>query len=159
LITQPQISLILKNKYHPWPQSYKQIQYRFTHVLYHFCDMSLITACDIFCSLKFHVVCTYTLFGDTICLPTNGEIIKIVTLIDSHIVLTYDCWHVAIFDILPYWWLLLLSFQYFGESCFGNDNTFLSPNPWVVFFFIYSTFYSLKILFTQPFSLRCHPPP
>jgi hypothetical protein len=49
--------------------------------------MSLITACAIFCSLKFHVVCTCTFFGDTICLLTNQKIIKIVTLIDSHIVL------------------------------------------------------------------------
>jgi hypothetical protein len=58
-------------------------------------------------------------------------------------------------------WLLklLFSLQYLSESCFGNDNKFLWPNPWVVLFFIYPTFYSLKILFTQPFSLRCHPPP
>jgi hypothetical protein len=26
--------------------------------------------------------------------------------------ITYDCWHLAIFAILPYWWLLLLSLQY-----------------------------------------------
>jgi hypothetical protein len=63
------------------------------HVLYHFCDMSLITAYAIFCSLKFHVVCTCTFFGDTVCLLTNREMIKIVTLIDLNIVLTYDCWH------------------------------------------------------------------
>jgi hypothetical protein len=62
-----------------------------THVIYHFCDMSLITACAIFCSLKFHVVCTCTFLGDTICLLTNRKIIKIVTLIDLYIVLTYDC--------------------------------------------------------------------
>ena len=36
------------------------------HVLYHFCDMCLTTACAIFCSLRFHVVCTWTFFGDTI---------------------------------------------------------------------------------------------
>jgi hypothetical protein len=40
-----------------------------------------------------------------------------------------------------------------SRSYFGNDNTFLLPNSWVVLFFINSTFYSLKILFTQPFSL------
>jgi hypothetical protein len=61
------------------------------HALYHFCDMSLITACVIFCSLKFHVVCTCTFLGDIICLLTNRKMIKIVTLIDLHIVLTYDC--------------------------------------------------------------------
>jgi hypothetical protein len=58
-------------------------------------------------------------------------------------------------------WLLtlLFSLRYLSESCFGNDNKFLSPNPRVVLFFIYPTFYSLKMLFTQPFSLRCPPPP
>jgi hypothetical protein len=58
-----------------------------THVLYHFCYMSLITACEIICSLKFHIVCTCSFFGDTICLLTctNQKMIKIVTLIDSHI--------------------------------------------------------------------------
>jgi hypothetical protein len=58
-------------------------------------------------------------------------------------------------------WLLTLLFclQYLSESCFGNDNKFSLPNPWVVLFFIYPTFYSLKILFTQPFSLPGYPPP
>ena len=55
-----------------------------------FCDMSLITACAIFCSLKFHVVCTCTFFGDTICLLRNRKMIKIVSLIDLHVVMTYD---------------------------------------------------------------------
>ena len=52
-------------------------------------------------------------------------------------------------------WLLtlLFSLQYLSESRFGNDNKFLLPNPWVVLFFIYPTFYLLKILFTQPFWL------
>jgi hypothetical protein len=52
-------------------------------------DMSLITACTVFSSLKFHVVCTFSFFGDTICLLTDRKMIKIV--IDLHIVLTYDC--------------------------------------------------------------------
>ena len=59
------------------------------HVLYHFCDTSFKTACTIFCTLKFHVVCTCTFFGDTICLLANRKMIKIVTLIDLHIVLTH----------------------------------------------------------------------
>jgi hypothetical protein len=72
----------------------------------------------------------------------------------------FASWQIGIFT---YWidlWLLtlLFSLQYLSESCFGNDNTFSLPNPWVVLFFIYPTFYSLEILFTQPFSLRCHPP-
>jgi hypothetical protein len=59
----------------------------------------------------FHVVCTCTLFGDTICLLTNW---------------TY-CIHI---------WLLtlLFSLQYLIEPCVGNDNTFLSPNHRVRFF-------------------------
>jgi hypothetical protein len=65
------------------------------------------------------------------------------------------------FTYCKYMWLLtlLFSLQYLSESCFGNDNKCLIPNPWVVLFFIYPTFYSLKILFTQPFSLRCYPRP
>jgi hypothetical protein len=58
-------------------------------------------------------------------------------------------------------WLLtvLFSLQYLSESCFGNDNKLVLPNPWLVLFFIHPTFYSFKILFTQPFSLQCHNPP
>ena len=97
-------------------------------------------------SLKFHVVCTCTFFGDTICLLTNWKMAKIAIPIDLHIVLTYDCRHHC-----------FLVFKYLSESCFGNDNKFLLPNPWIVLFFIYPTFYSLKIVFTQPFSLWCHP--
>jgi hypothetical protein len=63
---------------------------------------------------------------------------------------TSSGWNVCCIDT----WLLtlLFSLQYLSESCFGNDNKFLLPNPWDVLFFIYPTltFYSLKILFTQP---------
>jgi hypothetical protein len=46
-------------------------------------------------SLKFHIVCTCSFFGDTICLLTNRK----VTLIDSHFGFTYmyDCWHCFLF--------------------------------------------------------------
>ena len=57
------------------------------NVFHNFCDMSLITACAIFCGLKFHIVCTCTFIGDTICLLTNQKMIKTVTLIDLHIVI------------------------------------------------------------------------
>jgi hypothetical protein len=99
-----------------------------THDLYHFCDTSLITACAIFCSLKFHVVCTCTFFGDTICLLTKSENDQ-----DSD-----SDWFTYCIDI----WLLtlLFSLQYLSESRFGNDTKFLLPNPWVVLFFIYPTF-------------------
>ena len=73
----------LKNKYAPLANNFaKGYRSVVTHVLYHFCDTSLITACAIFCSLMFHVVCTSTFFGDTICLLTNWKMIKIVTLHD-----------------------------------------------------------------------------
>jgi hypothetical protein len=96
-----------------------------THVLYHFCDMSFIDnyTCVIFCSLKFHVVCTCTFYGDIICLLTNRKMIKIVTLIDSHIVLTYDCWH----------WHCFIVFNI--SVSHGSEMTIiLLPNPWVVLF-------------------------
>jgi hypothetical protein len=89
----PNLKYQFKNKYQPLSKNLtKGYRSVVTHVLYHFCDMSFITACVIFCSLKFHVVCTCTFFGDTICLLTNQKMINIVTLIDLHIVLTYDCW-------------------------------------------------------------------
>jgi hypothetical protein len=71
----------LKNKYPPLAKNFTKIYHSVvTHVLYHFCDMSLITACAIFCVLKFHDVYTCILFGDTICLLTNWKMIKIVSI-------------------------------------------------------------------------------
>jgi hypothetical protein len=87
----PKLKYQFKNNYPPLAKNLTKGYHSVViHVLYHFSDMSLITACEIFCSLKFHVVCTCTFFGNTICFV---KMIKIVTLIDSHIVLTYDCWH------------------------------------------------------------------
>jgi hypothetical protein len=83
----PNLKYQLKNKYPSLAKNFtKGYHSVVTHVLYHFCDRSLITACEIFCGLKFHVVCTCTFFGDTVCLLINGKI----TLIDLNIVLTYD---------------------------------------------------------------------
>jgi hypothetical protein len=72
--------------------------------------------------------------------------VKIVNLIDLHIVLTYDCWH------------YFLVFNISVNRALEMTIHFYYPtlNPWVVLFFIYPTFYLLKILFTQPFSLRRH---
>jgi hypothetical protein len=65
----PNLKYQLKNNYPPLAKNVtKRYHSVVTHVLYHFCDMSLITACELFCSLKFHVVCTCTFFGNTICL-------------------------------------------------------------------------------------------
>ena len=55
-----------------------------THILCHLCDMSLITACAIFCSLKFHVVYTIMYFNLTPDKSENDQ--DMVTLIDLHIV-------------------------------------------------------------------------
>jgi hypothetical protein len=149
-ISLPNLEYQFQNKYPPLTKNFtKRYQSVVTRVLYHFCDMSLITDWEIFCSLKFHVVCTCTFFGDMHYLSPNKS--------ENSDQDSDSDWFIYCIDI----WLLtfLFSFQYFSESCFGNDNKFLLPNPWVVLFFIYPTFYSLKILFTQPFSLRCHPPP
>ena len=92
-----------------------------------FCDMSLITTCALFCSLKFHVVCTCTFFGDAICLLSpdkseNDSNSDCFTILRS--VLTYDCWQCFLVSI----------FEWDCESTFGTDN-FLLPNLWVVLCF------------------------
>ena len=71
----PNLKYQSQNNYPPLVKNFtKEYNSVVTHVLYHFCDTSLITACAIFCSLKFHVVCTCTFFRDTICLVTNRKI-------------------------------------------------------------------------------------
>jgi hypothetical protein len=102
---------------------------------YHTCPLPLLwhefdnwqTACTIFCSVMFHVVCTCTFFGDTICL---------VTLIDLH-----RCY----IDI----WLstLLLVFNIWASHALEMTINLL-PNPWVVLFslllaqnFVYPTLF------------------
>jgi hypothetical protein len=95
--------------------------------------MSSVIACAIFCSLKFHVVCTCIYFLWRHHLPPDKS--ENDQNSDS--------------DWFSYWidirlLTLLFRLQYLSESCFGNDNTFLLPNPWVVLFFIYPTFYSLN---------------
>jgi hypothetical protein len=94
--------------------------------------MSLITACAIFCSLNFHVVCTCSFFGDTICVLTNRKMIKIATLIDLHIVLTYECWHC--FLVFNIWVIhaleLTIDFYYPSLSYFVYRTLFSSvPTP------------------------------
>jgi hypothetical protein len=86
----PHLKYQFKNKYPPMAKNFTKGYHSIViHVLYHFCDTSLIiTACAIFCSVKFHVVCTCSFFGDTICLLTNRKMIKIVILIDFHIFYT-----------------------------------------------------------------------
>jgi hypothetical protein len=124
----PNLKYEFKNKYPPLAKNFTKGYHSVTHVLYHFCDMSLITDCKFFCSLKFHVICTCTFFGDTICLPTNRKMIKIVTLIDSHMVLPY-CWH-----------------------CFLVSNISVSHALEKVINFYYSILQLFCFSFTQPFT-------
>jgi hypothetical protein len=135
----PNLKYQLKNNYTPLAKNVtKGYHSVVTHVLYHFCDTSFITACAIFCSLKFHNVCTCSFFGDTICLLTNRKMVKIVTLIDSHIVLTYDCWH-----------------------CFLVFNIWVSHALEMTINFYYPTLELFCFSFTQPFthSKFCLPKP
>jgi hypothetical protein len=60
-------------------------------------------------------------------------------------------WFTYCIDI---WLLTLLTFslQYLSESCFGNDDKFLLPNPRVVLFFIYPISYThSKFCLPNPF--------
>jgi hypothetical protein len=131
----------LKNKYPPVTKNFTKGYHSVViHVLYHFCDMSLTTAYAIFCSLKFHVVCTCTFFGDTICLLTNRKMIKIVTLIDLNIVLTYDCWYCfLVFNIwVSHAFEMTINFYYptLELFCFSftqpfTHSKFCLPNPFL----------------------------
>jgi hypothetical protein len=97
------------------------------------CTYSTLTACEIFCNLKFHIVCTSTFFGDTICLLTNREMIKIVTLIDLHIVLRcWHCWHC---------W-----------HCFLVFNIWVSHALEMTIHFYHPTIELFCFSFTQPFT-------
>jgi hypothetical protein len=101
--------------------------------------MSLITACAIFCSLKFHVICACTFFGDTICLLTNQKMIETVTLID---------WFTYCIDI----WLLTLLLVF---------NIWVSHALEMTINFYHPTLELLCFSFTQPFthSKFCLPNP
>jgi hypothetical protein len=83
----------------------------------------------------------YTFFGDTICLRTNQKMIKVVTLIDSHVVLTYDCWHCfLVFNI----WMSHALEMTINFYCFGNDNKFVFHLPNHLIFtqnFVYPTLF------------------
>jgi hypothetical protein len=136
-----------KTIFYPTSKTSQKDTIQLSHILYHFCDMSLITACAIFCSLKFHVVCTCTFFGDTVCLLTKSENDQ-----DSD-----SDWLTYCIDI----WLLtlLLSLRYLSESCFGNDNRFLVQYPtleWFCFSFI-QPFTHSKFCLPNPFLFGATP--
>jgi hypothetical protein len=127
----PNLNYQLKNKCPPLAKNCtKGYHSVVTHVLYQFCDMSLITACAIFCSLTFHVVCTCTFFGDTICLLTNPENYQ-----DSdsdwftYCIDIYDCWH-----------------------CFLVFNIWVSHALEMTINFYYPTLELFCFSFTQPFT-------
>ena len=128
----PNLKYQFKNKYPPLAKNFtKGYHLVITHVLYNFFDTSLITACAIFCSLKFHVFCTCTFFR---------------CMVDSYIVLTYDCWH------------CFLVFNIWVSHALETTINFLLSNPWIVLFFIYPT---LKFTqnFVHPTILSSVPPP
>jgi hypothetical protein len=89
--------------------------------------------CNFLQSIKFHVVCTCTFFGDTICLLTNRKMIKMVTLIDLH-----DCC-ILIFNI----WVsraleMTINFYYPTLELF----VFHLPNLLLTYNFVYPTLFS-----------------
>jgi hypothetical protein len=139
---------------HPWPLQTDTIQFHTCPLplLWHEFDNSLWYFLQSKVSFCLHM---YFLWRHP--LPPNkwGNYQDIVTLIDSRIVLTYDCWHLAIFDILMtvasqspiFQWVMLWKWQYIFIT---------QPMSCFLFHFLNLL---LKILFTQPFSLRCHPPP
>jgi hypothetical protein len=84
----PNLKYQLKNKYPPLAKNFTKGWHSVvTYVLYHFCDMSLITDCEMFCSLKLHI---YFLWRYHLSRNKSENDQDIVTLIDSHIVLTND---------------------------------------------------------------------
>jgi hypothetical protein len=136
LLTQP-----LKNQKfdypissHPWPKLQKDVRQVVTHVLYHFCDTSLIMfgLWNLLTFLQSKVSCClriYFLWRHHL-VPTNRKMIEIATLTDSHIVLTYDCWH-----------------------CFLVFNIWMSHALEMTINFYYPTFELFRFSFTQPFIL------
>jgi hypothetical protein len=90
----------------PDQKLYKRMPFSCHTCAFHFCDMSLITACAIFCSLKFHVVCIYFLSRNHLP-PGKSENDQ-----DS------CCIHICLST-------LLFKSSIF-ESCFGNDNIFIT---------------------------------
>jgi hypothetical protein len=100
----PNLEYQIKNKYPPLAKNFTNWRYHsvVTHVLYHFCDMSLITACAIFSSVKFYLVSTCTFFGDTICLHTNPKLTKIVAII-LHLLTCIHAWRWHCFLVFNIW--------------------------------------------------------
>jgi hypothetical protein len=104
------------------------IQLSHMHVLYHFCDMRSISVWDEFDKVSF-CLHMYFLWRHNLAPDKLENDQDIVTLIDLHIVLTYDCCH------------CFLAFYIFEWEYLRNDNNFLLPNTWVVL-----------LSFTQPFT-------
>jgi hypothetical protein len=143
--TQPQIST--KNKYpsvtlgRKLTKGYHSVV---TPILTTSVTWVMITACAIFCSLKFHVFCTSVHFGDSIFPHDKSENDQDI---DSgwftySISLTYDCWHCfLVFNI----WVrhalemtIILYYPILELFCFSNTQPFTEtyskfclPNPFL----------------------------
>ena len=114
----------------PLSKNFTQLGYHLvvTHVLYHFCDMSLITACTM------HM---YTFFGNT---PFSSWLkIKIVTRFTYRI----DIWLLT----------LLLSLQYLSESCMLWINFYYPTLELFCFSFTHcNLFPTQSFVYPAPFS-------
>ena len=116
----------------PDQELYKRMPFSCHTCAFHFCDMSLITACAIYFLSRNHLP------------PDKSENDQDSdSVIDLHVVFTYVCRH------------CFSSLQYLSHAL--EMTKFLLPNPWIVLFLIYPTFYSIKSLFTLSFSLRFYP--
>jgi hypothetical protein len=130
----PNLKYQLKNKYPPLAKNFTKGNHS---VVTHACPLPLLwhefdNGLWKFCSLKFHVVCTCTFFGNNICLPTNRKMVKIVTLIDSHIVLTYDCWHCFLVSNISVSHALEMTISFYYPTlelfCFSFTHLLLTQN-------------------------------
>jgi hypothetical protein len=83
----PSLKYQLKNKYPPLAKNVTKGYHSIVTYVYHFCEIILITASAIFCSVKFHVVCTCTFFGDRLPPDKAGNDHDSTYCIDT----VYDC--------------------------------------------------------------------
>jgi hypothetical protein len=135
----------LKNKYPPLAKNIaKGYHSVVTHVLYHFCDMSLMTACVIFCKLTSFTLSAHVLSWET---PfASWQIRKwprwlwVSDWWFIHIILTYNCWHCfLVFNIWVSYALEMTMHFYYPTLelfCFSftqpfADSKFCLPNPFL----------------------------
>jgi hypothetical protein len=109
------------------------------------------TACAIFCSLKFHVVCTRTFFGDTC---ASWEIGKWSRYSDSDWLIDWFTYHTDI-------WLLtlLLVFNIWVSHALEMTINFYYPTLELFCFSFTQPFTHSKFCLPNPFLFGATPPP